>query len=70
MVASIGGLSVVAIVAVILGSLTGVRDFSGGIWPLAQVLPLIGLPITAGLLIAFFVLRLIGQRRIARHGGD
>lgn len=66
MVASIGGLSVVAILAVIVGNLAGIRDYSGGVWPLAVVLPAIGLPVTATLLIVFFVLRALHQRRLSR----
>lgn len=70
MIASVGGLSVASIVAVIVANLAGVRDFTGGVWPVLVVLPSIGLPITAILLVVFFVVRFTHQRRIARHGGD
>ena len=63
MVASAIGLSVIAFLAVIIGTATGVRDFSGGIWPLAIVLPAVGLPIGLILVIALIIVSGIRRSR-------
>ena len=61
MVASSIGLSIICFIAVIIGTAAGVRDFSTGIWPIAIVLPSIGLPI--GLLLTVAVIVISGIRR-------
>ena len=61
MVASAIGLSIIAFLAVIIGTATGVTDFSGGVWPVAIVLPAIGLPIGLVLMIALIIVS--GLRR-------
>ncbi len=61
MVAASIGLSILSFVAVIIGTAVGVRDFSQGIWPVAIVLPAIGLPL--GLLLVIAVIIISGIRR-------
>ncbi|HWH26241.1 MAG TPA: multidrug ABC transporter ATPase [Pseudolysinimonas sp.] len=68
MAATVGGLSVVAILAVIIARLAGVTDLRDGVWPVAALLPVIGLPITLLLLVAFFIARAVRHRRLARGG--
>lgn len=63
MVAAAVGLSVVAFLAVIVATAAGVRDFSGGIWPLAIMLPAVGLPIGLLLMIALLATSAIRRSR-------
>jgi hypothetical protein len=67
--ASIGGLSVASILGLIIARAVGFTDFASGVWPTVRLLPLIGLPMTLVVLVAFSVVRLLRQRRIARDGG-
>ena len=57
------GLSIIAFVAVIIGTAVGVRDFSVGVWPLAIVLPGIGLPLGLILVIALIVISAVRRGR-------
>ena len=66
MVASAIGLSIIAFLAVIIGTATGVTDFSGGAWPVAIVLPAIGLPIGLVLMIALIIVSGLRRGREAR----
>lgn len=66
MVAAAIGLSIICFVAVIIGTAAGVRDFSGGVWPLAIVLPSIGLPLGLVLLIAVIVISGVRRSRAAK----
>ena len=66
MVASAIGLSIIAFLAVIIGTSTGVTDFSGGVWPVAIVLPAIGLPIGLVLMIALIIVSGLRRGREAR----
>jgi uncharacterized membrane protein len=68
MVASAVGLSIVAFLAIIIGTGVGLKaaDFSGGIWPVVFVLPLVGLPIGLVLLIALIVISGIRRGREAK----
>lgn len=61
MVASAVGLSILAFVAIIIGTATGVRNFGEGIWPVVFVLPLVGLPI--GLVLMITLIIVSGLRR-------
>ena len=61
MVASSIGLSLLAFLAVIIATAAGVTDFSAGVWPVAIVLPAIGLPL--GLLLVIALLVISGVRR-------
>jgi hypothetical protein len=67
MVASIGGLSVVAIIAILIATFSDV-DTSEGPWLPIAVLPTIGLPITLVLIITFAVVSIVRRRRIADGG--
>ena len=66
LVASAIGLSIIAFLAVIIGTATGVTDFSGGVWPVAIVLPAIGLPIGLVLMIALIIVSGLRRGREAR----
>ncbi len=68
MIATIAGLSVVAIVAIIVASLTRTNT-SEGPWLAIAVLPSIGLPIAFVLVIVFAVLAIVRRRRLA-NGAD
>jgi len=67
MVASAVGLSILAFVAIIIGTASGVRDFGAGFWPVVFILPLIGLPI--GLVLIIVLIIVSGLRR-GREAGD
>ena len=69
MIASIAGLSVVAIVAIIVASLTR-ADTSEGPWLLIAVLPTLGLPIAFVLIIVLAVIAIVRRRRLANGAGD
>lgn len=61
MVAAAVGLSITAFVSIIIGTASGVRNFGEGIWPVAFVLPLIGLPM--GLILIIVLIVASGRRR-------
>lgn len=61
MVVAAIGLSIICFVAVIIGTAVGVQNFGTGIWPLAIVLPGIGLPL--GLLLIIALIIISGVRR-------
>ena len=63
MVVSAIGLSIICFVAVIIGTLVGVRDFSGAIWPIAIVLPAVGLPLGLLLMIALIIISALRRGR-------
>jgi uncharacterized membrane protein len=69
MIAGIVGLSIVAFVAVIVGTYVGMNanDFASGIWPMVLNLPLFGLPVGFVLII---VLLILSMRRRGREAGD
>ena len=69
MIATIAGLSVVAIAAIIVASLAKV-DTSEGPWLPIAVLPSIGLPIAFVLIIVFAVLAIVRRRRLANGARD
>lgn len=68
MVASAIGLSILAFLAVIIGTAAGMKgdSFSQGIWPTILVLPLFGLPLAIALFIALLVVNLVRRSREAR----
>lgn len=68
MIASVGGLSLLSIVAVLIAS-TAKADMTGGVWPTVAVLPAIGLPIAFVLIVVFAVVSIVRRRRIANDGG-
>jgi hypothetical protein len=66
MVAAAVGLSIIAFLSIIIGTAAGVRNFGEGIWPVAFVLPLIGLPIGLILMIVLIVTSGLRRGREAR----
>lgn len=73
MVAATVGLSILAFLAVMFGTLAGVGaddGFSQGIWPYVLVLPMIGLPIGFLLLIALLIVNGVRRSRESRQGAD
>lgn len=70
MVASAVGLSIIAFLSIIIGTAAGVRNFGEGIWPVAFVLPLIGLPIGLILMIVLIVTSGLRRGREARDAGN
>ena len=71
MVAATVGLSVIAFLAVMIGTFAGVGaddGFSQGVWPLVLVLPMIGLPIGFLLLIALLIVNGVRRSRESRQG--
>ena len=67
MIASAAGLSIVAIVAVIVGNLAG-ADTRDGLWVTVTMLPFVGLALALVLIVAFVVARLVRTRRAAGDG--
>lgn len=65
MIASAAGLSIVAIVATIVGRMAGVNT-TQGVWLTITVLPFIGLTIALVLIIVFLVVSVVRRRRLAR----
>jgi hypothetical protein len=68
MIGSCIGLSLIAIVAIIIASATGMEgsDFSHGIWPTLAILPEIGLPLGFILIIALLVISSLRRSRAAK----
>jgi hypothetical protein len=69
MVAAVVGLSILAFVAVLIGTSAGVGNndgFSQGIWPIVLTLPLFGLPIGFVLVIALLGTSAVRRSREAR----
>jgi hypothetical protein len=68
MIASAAGLSILAIIATIVGNLSGVNTREG-IWLTVTVLPFVGLTIAFLLIVAFLVVSVVRRRRLAQNGG-
>jgi uncharacterized membrane protein len=69
MVAGVVGLSILAFIAVLIGTSAGVGNndgFSRGIWPFVLTLPLFGLPLGFVLLIILLVISAIRRSRDSR----
>ncbi|RFA19304.1 hypothetical protein [Subtercola boreus] len=68
MVASAVGLSILAFLAVIIGTAAGMKgdSFSQGVWPTILLLPLFGLPIGFVFLVVLLVISLRKRAREAR----
>ena len=69
MIASIGGLSVLAIIAIIVASVAGI-DASGGPWLFVTVFPTFGLPVAFVMIVVFAVISIVRRRRIANGGAE
>ena len=70
MVAASIGLSIIAFLSIIIGTASGIRNFGEGLWPVAFVLPLIGLPIGLILIIVLIVASGLRRGREARNAGN
>ena len=68
-VVAVIGLSLLAFIAMIVGTAAGVRDFGEGIWPTVIVLPMVGLPIGILVIIALVVAGVIRRGRQAGGRG-
>jgi Zn-dependent protease with chaperone function len=67
------GLSIVAFLAIMFGTLAGAGEndgFSQGVWPLVLTLPLFGLPLAFLLLIALLVVNGVRRSRESRAGAS
>lgn len=69
MVAGVVGLSIIAFLAVIIGTATGMKanDFGSGAWPMIIVLPWYGLPVGFLAIITLMVMTGIRRSREARQ---
>jgi hypothetical protein len=67
MIASAAGLSILAILGVIVANLSGVNTREG-VWLAVAVLPFIGLTLAFVLLIVFTIVSVARRRRLARDG--
>ena len=67
-VGSVAGLSVLSIIALLIGGLNRV-DTTSGIWLTVKVLPAIGLPLALVLLLLLIVLTTVRRNRLARDAG-
>lgn len=67
MIAGVVGLSLLAIVGTLIGSVSG-ADMSTGVWPALLGIGYFGLPLAFLLIITFIVLSVTRRRRIARDG--
>ena len=73
MFVTIVGLSILAFIAVMIGTAVGAGEndgFSQGIWPLVLTLPLFGLPIAFLLLIALLIVNGVRRARAGRAGSS
>ena len=68
MIASIAGLSIIAIIAVIVAGASQ-ADTSGSIWLTIKVFPAIGLIVAFVLIVVFAIVSILRRRRLS-NGGD
>jgi hypothetical protein len=66
MLAASIGASILAILAIIVATGAGVRDFGDGVWPVVIMLPYAGLPLGFLLVITLLVVSGIRKSRAAR----
>ncbi|QEO09387.1 hypothetical protein [Protaetiibacter larvae] len=66
-IATIVGLSILAIVITIIGNASG-AEMASGIWPALVLVGYIGLPIAFVLILVFLVVTTVRRRRLARDG--
>lgn len=70
MVAGVIGASILAFIAIMIGTVAGVGandGFSHGVWPFVFMFPLIGLPIGFLLIIGLMVISSLRRSRAARE---
>ena len=73
MFVGIVGISILAFIAVMIGTLMGAGandGFSQGVWPIVLTLPLFGLPIAFILLIALIIVNGVRRARTSRAGSS
>jgi formate/nitrite transporter FocA (FNT family) len=70
MLASAIGLSILAIIAILVGTGVGVRDFDEGVWPVIIMLPNIGFPLGIILLVVLVVVSARHKSRAARDADN
>lgn len=72
MVAGAVGLSILAFLAVIVGTAAGMKgdSFSQGVWPTILLLPLFGLPIGFVLIISLLIVTLVTRSHAARSNSE
>ncbi|WP_238476324.1 multidrug ABC transporter ATPase [Agromyces mariniharenae] len=73
MFVAIVGLSILAFIAVMIGTAVGAGandGFSQGVWPIVLTLPLFGLPIAFLLLIALLIVNGVRRARAGRAGSS
>ena len=73
MFVGIVAISILAFVAVMIGTLVGAGandGFSQGVWPIVLTLPLFGLPIAFVLLIALIIVNGVRRARASRAGSS
>lgn len=63
LVAAAVGVSILAFLAVIIGTAAGEREFGGGLWPAVIMTPLIGLPLGFVLLVVLLVISAVRRGR-------
>ena len=68
MIAAVGGISILAIIVIIITGFAHV-DTSSGVWLTVKVLPAVGLPIALIMIIIFGVLSGVRRRRL-NNGGN
>jgi hypothetical protein len=68
MIAAVGGISILAIIVIIITGFARV-DTSSGVWLTVKVLPAVGLPIALIMIIIFGVLSGVRRRRL-NNGGN
>lgn len=59
--AAVTGLTVLAIVALLVARAAHIADLAGGVWPVVAILPLVGLP--AALVLALVLIIVMNTRR-------
>jgi len=70
MLAAAIGASILAILAIIIATGAGVRNFGEGVWPVVIMLPYVGLPIGFIIVITLLVVSSIRKSRAARDDRD
>ena len=73
MFVAIVGISILAFIAVMIGTLVGAGandGFSQGVWPIVLTLPLFGLPIAFILLIVLIIVNGVRRARASRAGSS
>ena len=68
MIVSVIGLSVICFFAVIIATAVGVHDFTGPLWRVVGILPIIGLPIGFILIFVLLIISIRSRRRENRDG--